>query len=231
MPPVGFWAAATSSYASATGAITFLTPAAVRENDVLYAFIAQPTGTPVAPTGWTLVQTFFTTPNVYAFRRIAIADEPAAHVFTTTVALTPQPIGILALYRGVAPTGAFVTPGFTVINPTSTAYVAPSINLTTYSDLGVLLYYALDAAGTDSFTMPGGVTQRAIVHGSSGGETLVLADYLAGATGATGTKTATAATTSVGLAVNIGIKANPTLPAGALVPDVPGAIGLPMVGV
>jgi hypothetical protein len=231
VPPVGFFASANSAYTSATGAVTFLTPPAVRENDVLIAILAVPTGALVLAAGWTqIMSTAATNATLYLARRIATSDEPAAHVFSCSTGMATQPLGILVLERGLDPAAAIVTSA-TLDVAASTAFSAASVTLTTYSDLGVLVYYSNDVAGTMTFAMPANATQRAIVHGSSGGCTLVVADYLSGATGATGAKTATAAAISSGLASNIALKALPTLPAGALIPDIAGALGLPTVGV
>lgn len=231
MPPVGFFAAATSSYTSASGAVSFFTPPATRENDVLLALIAVPSGGLVLPSGWTqLASIVGTDATLFVCRRIAVLDEPATHVFTCSTGLTNQPLGAVVLWRGLDPAAAIVASAIASVHP-GTAYNAPAITLVTYSDLGVLVYYEQDGAGTATFTMPGGATQRAIVHGSSGGGTFVLADYLQEATGTTGSKNSTASVSANGIAVNLACKALPTMPAPALVPDIPGTIGLPTVGV
>lgn len=238
MPPVGFFQAANSKYAS--GSLTFLTPSDTESGDVLYAFIVQPGsgGTFALAPGWTLVDQINEASGfasvIYVCRHVAPDTEPASHVFQISSSSLP-PLGLLLLYRGFDSAASLVDAQVNAFSGSSTSFVAPSATTTTYSDLGVLLYYANDVAGTTTFTMPSGTTQRAIVEGISGdggagGGSLAAADY-ATAAGATGTKTATASVAGIGIAANFAIKAVPTVGAPYVIPDVPGAIGLPTVGV
>lgn len=236
MPPVGFFASAVGAYSSANGTEIFLTPAAARPNDVLLALIAAPTSSPmVAPSGWALLASdasgapvSFTT---YLFRRTVCDTEPAQHSFGVGTALNPQPIGELLLYRSVDQAAPIIAHGLALVSPTATAFPAPSIVLTHYSDLTLLAFYAA-SSGTPTFTLPAGTTQLGpTMYAASGNGCLVVAQYLKEAVGGTGTLSATCSTTETGLAAAYGVQAYPTQLAPSILPDVAGAIGLPTIGV
>lgn len=237
MPPVGFWASSSSSYDSVGGTATFLTPAAARENDVLIVVLASPSSSSFGmPDGWVQLATFSNGTvglQINMARRVVTSTEPAQHAFTVGAALNPDALGLMLLYRGTNPLAGIVDGIAAAVTPAATAFVAPSVTLTTYSDLVLLAYYAKDAAGTATFVLPAGTTQRGpLQHGGGGhGGTLIVAELLKEATGATGTQTATCNANQVGLASSYAIQAAATLPAAAAVPDVPGAIGLPKDGI
>jgi len=239
MPPVGFFGSSTGVYSSAGGTEIFLVPQSSRENDVLLAIVVQPSASPItAPAGWTLLASDALgapiSQTCYLFRRLVAAAEPAQHVFAVGMALAPQPVGLLLQYRSVDNTAAIVAHGLTAITPTSVNFAAPSIVLAHYSDLVLLVYFALSAGGlTPTFTLPAGTTQRGpTVYGGGGaGGTLAIAEYLKEAIGATGALQAVCTATNTGLAAQYGVQASPTLLAPSIVPDVAGAIGLPSIGV
>lgn len=232
MPPVGFIAAATSSFASSSGALTLLTPGATRSLDVLLAIVVVPNASSLAaPAGWTDLGSLAgsVTYTLHVYRRIAVIDEPAQHVFQCSVGASPDPLAALLLYRGLAPGAALVASARTEISSSGTAFAAPSIPLANYSDLALLAYYGTkNPPGT--FTPAGGTTQRAYVAGSAQGS-LMIADYLQETVGGTPVETATESGASTGFAASIAVAALPTLVAPSIVPDVPGAIGFVTVGV
>lgn len=233
MPPVGFFGATTSAYTSASGLITVAVPSLAEAGDVLLVAIVTPSGggSIQAPIGWALIAFGSTgTTLQLLFRHVVTDEEPAAWTFPGAPSLSPQPLAVLLLYRGLDPSASIVATAGTNISVASTSFGAPAVTLAHYSDLGLLLYASNDTAGTETFTMPSGATQRAIVHGSSGG-TLCVADYEQDTTGTTGTKTATASSAQTGTATNIALQAAATIGAPFVIPDVPGAIGLPTVGV
>lgn len=237
MPPVGFWASSSGVYAGAN--LTFLVPTAAREQDVLLiAFVVPSSSNPVAPAGWDLLAADAVGGSVlmatYLFRHAVVAGDPAQVVINVGASLSPQPLGMMLLYRSIDLAAAIVDHNKALIGSAATAFPAPSLTLVTYSDLDVLMYYAKDAAGTATFTMPAGANQRGpTLHGpgGSGGGSLAVADILKEAVGATGTEQATCSTAQTGMASAYAVKALPTLVAPSVVPDIQGAIGLPAVGV
>lgn len=237
MPPVGFWASSTGVYAGST--VTFLVPTAAREQDVLLVAFVVLSGSPfVPPAGWDILSSDAIAGGVgmtlYLCRHAVVANDPAQVAFTVTTPLSPQPLALMLLYRSLDLAAPIVAHGLAGILSAGTAFGAPSITLVTYSDLDLLVYYARDAAGTATFTMPAGATQRGpTLHGpgASQGGSLAVGEFLQEAVGATGTKTATCSTAQIGLAAQLGMKTLPTLVAPSVVPDVAGAIGLPTVGV
>jgi len=238
MPPVGFFASSVGTYSSANGTEIFLTPAAARPNDVLLAAIVAPSSSPmVAPSGWSLMASDAAGAPVsmttYLFRRTVAQTEPAQHSFGVGLGLGPQPVGLLMAWHSVDNGAAIVAHGLALVSPTSTAFPAPSIVLAHYSDLTLLVYYAESGAGlTPTFVLPAGATQLgATVYAASGGGTLVVAQYLKEAVGATGALSATCSATNTGLAAQYGVQAYPTLLAPSVIPDIPGAIGFPTIGV
>jgi len=237
MPPVGFWAEVTSSYDSASGALTFLTPSAVRANDVLLAalVVANTAGAPTPPDGWSLLSTLaggagvaFTT---YLYRRIASDEEPAQHVFGCGIATSPDPLGVFLLYRGLDAGAAVVDAQIATTNPGSANHAAASVTLVHYSDL-VLLVYFDTTSPSSTMTPAAGTTQRAYLAGGDGnGAAIMVADVLPQAVGATGTKTAVASTAGLATGAAFALQAVPTLSAPSVVPDIQGAIGFVTVGV
>jgi hypothetical protein len=234
MPPVGFFASSTSTYDSVAGTCTLLTPSAVRANDVLLTVLAAPLSEVVQPpAGWSMIAAMTTgvLPVLVAlYRRLATDDEPAQHVFVGTPAGTPHMLGILLLYRGLDRGADVVDHQSIEINPAGTSYPAPSLTLQTYSDLALFAYYS--SAGTPpDWTPAAGTMARATKKASSSYGSLFVADQLVEAIGSTGTRTAIASQIGSGYAGSFALKAEPTLPAPSIVPDVAGAIGLPTVGV
>jgi hypothetical protein len=232
MPPVGFFAAATSTFTSATGALTVLVPSSTRPNDVLLAIVVVPNAsTLAAPAGWSELVALAgsITNTMHVFRRVATVDEPSQHVFQCSIAATPDPLAVLLLYRGLDTAAPLVASARAEVAVAGTAFAAPSVTLVNYSDLTLLAYYGThNPPGT--FTPAAGTTQRAYIAASAQGS-LMIADFLQEAVGATPTETATESVASTGFAATIAVQALPTLTAPSVVPDVPGAIGFVTVGV
>lgn len=225
--PGRFWDAAGSSYAGTS--ITFLTPRATRKGDSLIVVLILAIGQPLTlPTGWSIL---VRDQSLCVLRRIATEDEPAQHVFTTANALAPNPVGVLLVYRALNVEAGLVDEKVAA-QASSTAYVAPSVTATSYSDVELAIFYALDLAATATFTST--LQQRGpTVHGTPGasGGTLAVFENIALASGATGTKNATCSTAVAGVVCAVLLKSMPTLPAPFVVPDVAGAIGLVSKGV
>lgn len=234
MPGV-YWDNAVGNYVGAN--VSFATPRTAKRGDTLFVVMTLVTGTALTlPDGWAID---FSTPVValgetlHVIRRTVVEEEPATHVFITTGLLVPVPLALMLLYRGLDVAAAFVASAVSSIG-VSTNYPAPTITLTTYSDLTLCIYHSRDAAGTATFVLPAGVTQRGpTLHGSGGGGggTLVVAEFQKEDVGATGAKAATCSVAVIGLAAQSAFKSYPTLPAPSIVPDVAGAIGLVSEGV
>lgn len=234
MPPVAFFAAAAATYA--TGNLTFLTPADVRRDDVLIVAVAGPSAlTTSAPAGWELLGTI----NAGApaarsalYRRVAVDAEPAQHVFAVG-AVSPNPVGLLLLYRGLQPSAALAASAQQAVASVTTTHAAPAAVLVNYSDLVCVLQYAIDGAGTATLTAPAGTTKRAETHGASGagGGSLAVCDVLPEAPGgyAVAAGTWSAAATGIAATYTLAAAATPVAPVVAVI--VPGSIGLPAVGV
>ena len=232
MPPVGFFAAQPSTFASSSGQLTLLVPSATRPLDVLLALVVVPNASSLAaPAGWTELASLAgsVTYTLHVFRRVAAYDEPAQHVFQCSVGASPDPVALLLLYRGLDASAALIATARTEVSSSGTAFPAPSVTLVNYSDLVLLAYYGTkNPPGT--FTPAAGTTQRGYVAGSAQGS-LMVADYLQEAIGATPTESATESGASTGFAATIAVQATPVQVAPSIVPDVPGAIGFVTVGV
>lgn len=232
MPPVGFFASQTSTFDSASGNLTLLVPSATRPLDVLLAVVVVLDGASVvAPDGWTLLGelTGSVRYDCYVFRRQAADNEPAQHTFQCPAGTAPDPLAVLLLYRGLDPGAELVASARAEVVVAGTAFGAPSITLGHYSDLTLLAYYgAANPPGT--FAAAAGTTQRAYIAGSTQGS-LMVADFLQEAVGPTPVESATSSVATTGFAAAIAVQAQPTLPAPAVVPDIPGAIGFVTVGV
>jgi hypothetical protein len=236
MPPAAFIAAAGATLSiGSTGAtsLTALVPTTVQPRDSLLFVIAASdlaTGD-VAPTtlpaGWSVLGRFATTTRVVnVLRRIATDTEPPSHTIAT-VGTTGAGIavgGVLLVYRGLD-SGAPRVDGGIVDVTASTAFPCPSLTLAVYSDLYLGIAMNTTVA---TFAPPSGATERfeAVTNVE-----LEVFELLREATGATGTQTATASGAVSGLAAAIALKTLPPLPAPAITPDVPGAIGFVTVGV
>jgi hypothetical protein len=236
MPPAAFIAAAGATLSiGGTGAslASALMPSTVQPGDtLLFVIAANDVGTgDVAPSslpaGWGVLGRFATATRVAnVLRRIATDTEPPSHTITT-VGTTGAGIavgGVLLVYRGLD-TGAPRVDGGIVDVVAATAFPCPSLTLAVYSDL--YLGIAMNTTVT-AFTSPIGATER---FQAISNVKLEVFELLKEATGATGTQTATASAAVSGLAAAIALKTLPPLPAPAITPDIPGAIGFVTVGV
>ena len=235
MPPVGFWGSSTMSLGG--GVLSFFTPAAALENDTLIAIIVAP-AVPTTPDGWELSDSFAAGAPVSmalaVFRRRVAIGEPAVHAFSGLLYPgLPDAIGMCLLYRGMQAEAALVGAEHALV-ASSTTHTAPAVTLTTYSDADLLVFYARDAGGAAAATVPAVARQRgSTVHGAAGngGGSLAVAEYLPEFAGATDPLSCTWSVAAAGIAAQVALAADPMISAPVLVADVPGAIGLPKVGV
>lgn len=229
----GYFGSTAAVYSSAAGTLSILTPQNARSGDVLILAMAAPSSaSPTAPSGWGLLAALPASDpaaTAYFYRRTVAAVEPALHVFTVGVGLSPWPIGLAMLYRGTDATAAIVASAVTSY-ATGTAQPAPSVTLGVYSDTLLAVYYLKDAAATATLTATG---QRGVtVHGSAaaGGGSLVVVQRSPEVVGASGATAGTWSAAAAGLAATIVIRLIATIAASSVVPDVPGAIGLTTIG-
>jgi hypothetical protein len=232
MPPASLLGSAIATYAGSV--MTFLTPLS-KPGDVLLAVIAGPsTIATVPPAGWELMSTQSApspATRISMYRRSVVADEPAIHSFSLGVA-TPNPCGILLRYRDVDASKPIVVQSFQARATVSAAHAPPTVNATNYSDIMLLVYYGLDAAGTATLTPPAGtklLTPEA--HGAVGGGSLAVCELLLEAATATGSRTGTWSSAVTGLSACVGLEATPLHFAKPLQAIPGGGIGLPVVGV
>lgn len=236
MPPAAFIAASGATLSiGGTGAtrLTALVPSTMQPGDALLFVIAandRTTGD-VAPTalpdGWNVLDRFATATRVVnVLRRIATDTEPPSHtiVMVGTTGAGIAVGGVLLVYRGLD-SGAPRVDGGIVDVTAATAFPCPSLTLAAYSDLYLGIAMNTTVA---TFAPPAGATER--FEALSNVE-LEVFELLREAAGATGTQTATASGTVSGLAAAVAFKTLPPLPAPAITPDVPGAIGFVTVGV
>ena len=242
MPPAAFIAAATCSFSTepATGnlVITFLTPPTTAPGDTLLIAAVSNDATDGAvdasklPSGWSIVATHTTITAQIAtlLRRLATDTEPPSHAITFAGLAVAG--GALLVYRGLDRGAAVVDGNIADVN-VSTAFACPSLTLTTYSDLYLGIAWVNGA--TVAVTAPAGTTKRLDVAQS---ETpigasceLAIFELLAEAVGSTGTQTAHIVAPHIGIAAAVALRALPPLPAPAITPDIPGAIGFVTVGV
>ena len=241
MPPATF-VGASAVVASRGATITLSTPSNVQPRDTLLCFVwsgetnDSTLTTTVLPNGWSLLSTQL---NLSGFRNAAwllrreVTDaEPATHTFNEISTGGGFPlVAVIVTYRGLNNSAPLVgADGVSnVAAAPTTQFVCPSQTLTTYSDL--YLGFATDhSAGTS--TVPAAATERVDARASTDGlPHLVAFDLLAESTGATGTQIATLSTSNFGAAVSYALATLPVLPAPAITPDVPGAIGFVTVGV
>lgn len=232
MPPCVLFGSSNGVYTSP--ALSFATPTDARTGDVLLCAIAGPTTwTATAPSGWELLaQNVAGSPaqRSAVFRRTVTASEPATQLFTVGASLAVAPAGVLMLWRGTDPSAALVQSAQAAIATAAAAHAAPAVTLVRYSDLLLQLFYATDAAGTGALTPPSGATLLATARGAGGGS-LAVCSVLRETVGTTGTQTGTWAPNQTGIASQWAVAAVPTQVAPALTDTVPGAIGLPVVGV
>jgi len=236
MPPAYFIAAAGATPSiGGTGAtrLTVLLPSTVQPGDTLLFVVAAndlATGDVASsslPAGWSVLGRLATATRVAnVLRRIATDTEPPSHTIATvgTTGLTIAAGGVLLVYRGLD-AGAARVDGGAVGVAAATAFACPSLTLAAYSDL--YLGIAMTPAEA-TFAPPAGTTER---FEASLNVELEVFELLQEATGATGPQTATASSAVSGFAAAIALRTLPPLPAPAITPDIPGAIGFVTVGV
>lgn len=234
MPPASFVAATAGSAGVGDDFATFQIPAIAKPGDTLVAIVAldaDDTGLDtdaVLELGWSELNDFGSPgSNLYAFRRELAQGEASGVAFELLGTLTNPGLAAMLVYRGLDNGAAVVGATGSVITA-STNFVCPSRVLTSYSDLylGIVL---VDTAAT-AIAPPGGTTERLELQTT--GRTLAVFDFLAEATGSTGTKTATTGANQSGIAAAIALAALPIVGFGkAFAFDPIGTIGLPSKGV
>jgi hypothetical protein len=241
MPPATF-VGVSPVIASHGSTITLSTPSNVQARDTLLCFLwsgetnDSTLSTAALPNGWSLLSALT---NLSGFRNAAwllrreVTDaEPATHTFAETATGSGWPlVAVILAYRGLNNGAPLVgADGVSYIAAaTTTLFVCPSQTLTTYSDL--YLGFAGDHS-TGTSMVPAQATKRVDAHATTEGQPhLVAFDLLPEATGATGTQTATLSASDFGAAVSYALAVLPVLPAPAITPDIPGAIGFVTVGV
>lgn len=230
MPPVVFVDKVAGTVNA--GVVSFAPPVLTKPGDTLLAVVLlDPANADFDPTSavsaaWENLATHQgANAAVFVARRIAAADDGAE----VELELTGPGLWVLAVllvYRGLDPAAPLVASSASDVNA-STNFVCPSRALTTYSDL------YLGIAGVSSAAVavapPAGTTER--YDAGAGGRELEVFDFLAEATGATGTKTATTGANQSGIAASYALAALPVQTAQGVAFDPAGAVGLPVRGV
>ena len=175
--------------------LSISTPAGVQANDVLIAAVGfnNSSAAVTPPAGWTLVRRISnasTTSNALAvYRRIAVAGEPASHIFV--IAGGTFPVGGIQAFSGVDTSNPIdVENGQTTAS--ALTHAAPSITTLTANAM-LVTSHTYASAGT--WTPPTGMTEAvdtASGAAAAAGQTIEGSYVLQAAAGATGTKTATA---------------------------------------
>jgi hypothetical protein len=167
--------------------------------------------------------------GIDVLRKTATSSEPSSYTFYFGGDGT-EAWGALLVFRGLdgaaAPVGALAMAAV----GGSLSFPCPGQALTTYSDL--YLGISFGSPGV-TFTPPAGGRELldAQVHCLGIDRTMEVFSVQPETTGATGTQTATANSAAAGLAASIAFASLPALPAPAIMPDIPGAIGFVTVGV
>lgn len=232
MPPATCLGNAIGTYA--TGDLTFVAPLAIA-GEVLLVIIAGPSAiSTTAPSGWELLATRNATSpasRTSIYRRVVTDEEPVVYIFPLGAA-TPSPCGILLRYRDVDGGKPLVAQSQQARATASIAHTPPTVSAVNYSDLMLLVYYGLDAAGTATLSPPGGTTKLSTeAHGPVGGGSLAVCELLLESATAIGTRTGNWSTSVTGLAACYGIESSPLHFAKPLQGIAGGAIGLPVVGI
>jgi hypothetical protein len=238
MPPAAF-IGSSPVVSSRTSTITLLTPSVTRARDLMLAFAwsgetnDSNLTTGALPAGWSLVSRIDTATRQMAvlLARVATDSEPPSHTFSqvATGSGFPLVMGIL-VYRGLDAGALLVAASVLDIIASTVSFACPSLTLVTYSDL--YLGFVADHASTATMTPPAAGAEHVDQQVTNdGGAHFGEFDAHFEVVGATGTQTATLSVASTGVAVAYLLKSLPPLPAPAIVPDIPGAIGLVTVGV
>lgn len=227
MPPAGFIAKVIGTRVGAT--FSFAVPAQTKRGDTFVMIV----GCEAALT------TFLAAANpdvdfvdsadvvngrIHVVRRIAEDTDPPILSIVGDAA-PAWALSVLLVYRGLKAQASVSMSGSQIAATTN--FACPSRTLAAYSDL--YLGVALVTTAATAVVPPAGTTE--LHEEQAGGRTLEVFELLAELAGATGAKTATTGANQSGGAASVALAAQDVLPASAIVPDVPGAIGLVEVGV
>lgn len=236
MPPAVFVTAiAASATADAQATTRFLTPSTVQADDTLIAVIvgvaSGPADVAAVPAGFVSIHHVITGAGhaVNVLRKTATSGEPAQYVFTMTGSGSNS-AGVLLVYRGLDNSISAPIAASTVDVAASTSWPCPVLAMTSYSDLYLGIAYRLTSATV--FTPPVGAIELidVAIAGGGGGSTEIAVDQVIKETittvGATQTNTSGSGT-ATGLLLAVTAPKNVR----SVAPEIPGAIGLPLVGV
>lgn len=232
MPPAVAVATAEILVDAGADFATSTIPSNAKAGDTLVAIIALDSADagldPDDADGWELLEDHAgPNSNLWIFRRAFEAGDSGAVSIELLGTLGNPGAGALLVYRGLDPSAAAVGASSSSI-AAATNFVCPSRILTRYSDLyiGVVV---VDTAATAVAPPAGTIERREVQHT---GITLEVFDYLAEATGSTGTKTATTAGAQSGIASSVALAAAGLIGAGkSFTFDPVGAPGLPTEGI
>jgi hypothetical protein len=153
------------------------------------------TSSVTAPAGWTLIRTdtYTTSLRMHAYWRVATAADPVS--WTWTFSGSRLAAGAIHAYSGVDTTTPIDASGGAPAPSASATSTAPSIT-TTVANTMLVAFYANLADAT--WTPPAGFTERADLIGTSPTQftSMLSADALRPAAGATGPQTANASKSS-----------------------------------
>ncbi len=184
-----------SNNASATS-IVLNRPAGTLAGDVMLASLdVRGTSTVTAPAGWTLIRTdtYTSSLRMHVYWRLATGSDPAT--WTWTFSGSRLAAGVIHAYSGVNATTPIDASGGQPAAAPSPTSTAPSIT-TTVANTMLVAFYA-NLANT-TWTPPAGFVERADLIGTSPSQftSMMSADALRPAVGATGTAVASATMSS-----------------------------------
>ena len=181
---------------ASTTSIVLNRPSGTLAGDVMLASLdVRGTSTVTAPAGWTLVRTdtFTSSLRMHVYWRLATGSDPAT--WTWTFSGSRLAVGVIHAYSGVNTTTPIDASGGQAAASSSTTATAPSIT-TTVANTMLVSFFANMSNST--WTPPAGFVERADLIGTSSSQTtsMMSADVLRPAVGATGTAVATATMSS-----------------------------------
>ena len=190
---------------------TVTIPAATQAGDLLVLFFVANTINPTytGPAGWTQVETQSGDGTVgRAYTKIATGGDPGSPVSVTSSGFAKDVTTVVA-YRGVDPGSPLSDSTSALQTSTSAAHVTPTVNAPD-GQQWLVSYWADKSSATTSWSLPGGVTQRSTLSGTTSGHiSAVLGDSNgAVAPGSQGGLTATA-NSAGGSAITFSLLVNP----------------------
>ena len=199
VPPgsgIAFRAVSFGSNNASTTSINLARPTGTLTGDVMLALLdVRGTSTVTAPAGWTLIRTdtYTASLRMHAYWRVATASDPTS--WTWTFSGSRLAAGAIHAYSGVDTANPIDASGGAPAPAASATATAPSIT-TTVPNTMLVAFFANLADST--WTAPAGFTERADLIGTAPTQftSLLSADALRPATGATGPVSAAASKSS-----------------------------------